>query len=138
MSSVQELPMIIPFNFPKDIPAAFFATIQNSLKRNQQLNRDALLLAPPPPPLLQRQQQRQQQQTTSSMMLKLSHKAISEFVKVGIDNHAGASAIFKLIQVRPALLEKRIKRRPPDASIAASSSSIDSSNDSNRRRIREC
>jgi hypothetical protein len=42
------------------------------------------------------------------MMLKISHKAITKFAKV--PNNAGASAIFKLFQARPQLLEKRIKR----------------------------
>jgi Leucine Rich repeat len=43
-SSVQELPMIHP-------DAAYITSIKKSLKRNQQLNRVALLLAPPPPSL---------------------------------------------------------------------------------------
>jgi hypothetical protein len=42
------------------------------------------------------------------MMLKISHKAIMKFAMV--PNNAGASAIFKLFQARPALLEKRLKR----------------------------
>jgi hypothetical protein len=38
------------------------------------------------------------------MMLKIAHKAIAKFSMV--PNNAGASAIFKLFQARPALLEK--------------------------------
>jgi hypothetical protein len=38
---------------------------------------------------------------------------------VGRSNNAGASAIFKLFQVRPALLEKRIERPPIAAAAAA-------------------
>jgi hypothetical protein len=64
--------------------------------RNQQLNRVGLLLVAPPP--LQRQQH------AISMMRKISYKVITEFATV--PNHSGASAIFKLFQVRPALLEK--------------------------------
>jgi hypothetical protein len=100
-SSVQELPNWTYHYFP----TGTYAIIENSLKRNKQLNRAALLLVPPPP------QQQQHEHTTSSIkMLKISHKAIAEFAVVA--NHAGASAIFKLFQARPALLEKRIKRPP--------------------------
>jgi hypothetical protein len=65
------------------------------------------------------------------MMLKISHKAITKLAAVGNRNNAtGASAIFKLFQARPALLEKRIKR-PPAATAAATG------DDSSRRHI-EC
>jgi hypothetical protein len=112
-----------------------------SLTRNQQLNRVALLLVPPPPPLQrQRQQQqeqqerqRQQQHATSRMMRKISHNAIAKFATVGSDNNAGTSAIFKLFQVRPALLEKRIK----GAAAAAAPTAGGSPTTSNRRSIED-
>jgi hypothetical protein len=47
-------------------------------------------------------------------MLKISRKAITKFAKV-CSSYAGASAIFKLFQARPALLENRIKRPPAGA-----------------------
>jgi hypothetical protein len=86
-----------------------YASIKRSLIRNLQLNRAALLLVPPPP--LQRQQ-RQQQHAAISMMLKIAHKAITKLAKV---LNAGASVIFKLFQVRPTLLKKRIKQPVADA-----------------------
>jgi hypothetical protein len=49
------------------------------------------------------------------MLLKLSHKAIGKFAMV--PNNAGASAIFKLFQARPQLLEKRLKPPPPVATL---------------------
>ena len=49
-------------------------------------------------------------------MLKISHVAITKFAAVA--NNAGASAIFKLLQARPVLLQKRIKR-PSSAAAAA-------------------
>jgi Ran GTPase-activating protein (RanGAP) involved in mRNA processing and transport len=93
--------------------------VQNSLKRNQQLNRVNLLLAPPPPPPLRQQQQQQQQQRThaGTMMLKVYHKAITQFATA--PNNAGACAIFKLFQARPAILEKRLKRPTTTAAITA-------------------
>jgi hypothetical protein len=106
-TSLQELPMIRPQDFPGDqaIQIATFSSINNSLTRNRQLNlANTLLLAPPPPP----QQQQQQRNVAASMMLKISHKAIAKFAMV--PNNSGASAIFKLFQARPALLEKRLKR----------------------------
>jgi hypothetical protein len=42
------------------------------------------------------------------MMLKIYHRAITKFANV--PQKAGASAMFKLFQARPALLEKRLKR----------------------------
>jgi Leucine Rich repeat len=113
-SSIQELPWFSDY-LHGNIRAAMNACIKLSLIRNQQLNRVALLLVPPPPPL----QRRQQQQHATSMMLKISHKAIAKFATVP-NNATGASAIFKLLQARPALLEKRIKR--PAAATATSSS----------------
>jgi hypothetical protein len=92
-----------------------YASIKHSLKRNEQLSRVALLLVPPPPPprppppLQQQQQQRQYATNSSSMMLKISHLAVVKFastVSDGINNACGTSAIFKKLQVRPALLEK--------------------------------
>jgi hypothetical protein len=115
-----------------------YASIKRSLKRNEQLNRVTLLLVspPPPPPMLrqQQQQQQQQQQNTTSMMLKISHKAITKFATVG-SNNAGTSAIFKLFQARPALLERRIKRPATAVTAAASfSSDADSSPNVSSRR----
>jgi Leucine Rich repeat len=54
-SSVHELLMVDLHLFPTGSRDATYASIQSSLIRNQQLNRDTLLLAPPPLPL-QRQQ----------------------------------------------------------------------------------
>jgi hypothetical protein len=98
--------MIHPCHFPAIFRVASYASFQSSFIRNQQLNRVALLLAPQPAPL-QRQQQKQH------ATLKITHKAITKFAKVGSSNYTGASAIFKLFQIRPALLEKRIKRPSP-------------------------
>jgi hypothetical protein len=69
------------------------------------------------------------------MMLKISHMAITRFA--AIPNNAGASSIFKLLQARPALLQRRIKRQTAVAAAAAANSCSlnDSGNDSNRRRI---
>jgi hypothetical protein len=117
ISSVQKLPLTSPYHFPKDSRDAIYASIKCSLIRNHQVNRVALLLVPPPPtPHLQQQQQ----QHATGMMLKISHKAITKFATVG-SNNAGTSAIFKLFQARPALLEKRIKRPSPAAAAATPS-----------------
>ena len=83
-------------------------------------------------------------------MIKISHKAITQFATVGDGNNAyGASAIFKLSQVRPALLEKRVNRPAAAtttagiaaaAAAAAGSSANDavvSPNNCNRRRSME-
>jgi hypothetical protein len=76
--------MVYSYDLPEDNRDASYASINNSLKRNQQLNRVAwLLVPPPPPPLLQRQQQRH---TTSSTMLKISHMAITRFATTVPDN----------------------------------------------------
>jgi hypothetical protein len=71
------------------------------------------------------------------MMLKISHKAIAKFANVDDGNNNGTSAIFKLFQVRPVLLEKRMKRPPTAASAATATGSVNDSrnDDSNRRRI---
>jgi hypothetical protein len=97
-------------DFLGDSRDATNASIQNSLVRNLQLNRVALLLVPP------LQQQRQHPHAATGMMLKISHQSIATFAAVPCN--AGASAIFKLLQARPALLGKRLKR-PPDAAAAA-------------------
>jgi Leucine Rich repeat len=98
------------------------SSINNSLKRNQQLNRVTLLLVPPPPP---RPQQRQYYyHATTTMMLKTWHKAIAKFATVPNNNNAGASAIFKLFTSRPQLLEKRIQR--PAAAAATTTGSLTS------------
>jgi hypothetical protein len=134
-STVQELPEINDYNFPtvyaQKFPTASYASIKNSLIRNRQLNRANLLLAPPPP--------QQQQRNAGTMMLKISHKAITKFA-VAPDN-AGASAIFKLFQARPALLEKRIKRPAYVASLADAtepSSSSSSSSSLEPQQNRPC
>jgi hypothetical protein len=88
--------MIYLQNLPWGNRDASYASIQSSLKRNQQLNRVALLLAPPPSPLLQRQQQ---QYHATNMMLKISHMAITKYATV--PNNAGMSAIFKLAVPSP-------------------------------------
>jgi Leucine Rich repeat len=108
-SAVQKLPGINEDDFYLDGAkvSSHYNTIINSLSRNRQLNSLNLLLAPPPPPLPQQQQQR----NVGTMMLKISHKAIAKFAMVA--NNAGASAIFKLFQARPAVLEKRLKRPAP-------------------------
>jgi hypothetical protein len=71
------------------------------------------------------------------MMLKVYHTAITKFATVAPSN-AGASAIFKLLQARPALLVKRIQppaaAAPAAAPAAAGSAANDSSNDSSHRR----
>jgi hypothetical protein len=118
-SSLQDLVI----NLPLGDRDATYAKIKPSLIRNWQLNCVVLLLAAAAaaaPLQRQRQQQQQQRYATSSSMitLKISHKAIARFATVGDGNDtAGTSAIFKLFQVRPALLEKRIKRPSPAAAI---------------------
>jgi hypothetical protein len=123
MSTVQEL---VPEVRRRDVPGdsvsktATVAIITNGLARNQQLNLVNLLLAPLPLSLLQQQQQQQQQRThAGTMMRKVSHKAIAKFANVLPRHAVGASAIFKLFQARPALLEKRIQRPPAAATAAA-------------------
>jgi hypothetical protein len=76
-SSVQKLPWINEY-LPVIIRDATYARMKNSLTRNQELNRVALLFVSPPPPPPPRQQQ-QQQHATSMMMLKISHQAITKF-----------------------------------------------------------
>jgi Ran GTPase-activating protein (RanGAP) involved in mRNA processing and transport len=122
-SSVQELRGIENWFFqpifPRDVDrqSAIFANINNSLKRNQQLNcLDSLLLAPPPP-LQQAQQNHPHHGRAAAMtMFKTWHKAITKFAMA--PNNAGASAIFKLVTSRPQLLEKRIKRQAAVATTA--------------------
>jgi cysteinyl-tRNA synthetase len=68
------------------------------------------------------EQQKQQQQSTTAniMMLKISHQVIAKLATTrpppnnnNVDDDAvGASAIFKLLQARPALLEKAYLKRP--------------------------
>jgi hypothetical protein len=84
------------------------------------MNRVALVLVPPP---LERRRRQQQQQHATGTMLKISYKAIAMFATVGSSNNAGSSAIFKLFQVRPELLAKRINR-PPVAGTNVDSSFI--------------
>jgi Leucine Rich repeat len=119
-SSLQELPEIHPYLFPVNIRAATFTSIKSSLTRNQKLNRVMnLLFAPPeqqqqqPPP----QQRRRAQHGNTMMMREILHQAITKFAKVSDSNinNAGASAIFKLFQARPTILENRLKRPPATA-----------------------
>jgi Leucine Rich repeat len=125
-SSVQDLPDIEYDNFRRNVPdddedskIAMFASIKNNLVRNQQLNRVNFLLTPPQHQKQQQRQQQQQQQQQQhrnsgiTMMLKVLHQALTKFATTVTlpSNHAtGASAIFKLFQARPSLLEKRLKR----------------------------
>jgi hypothetical protein len=88
--------------------------IQTACARNKSLNQVKLLLAPE-----RQQQQQQQQHYSTATMLKTCHYAIAKFAMTGpLGSNSGASAIFRLFQARPALLEKRLKR--PAATIANS------------------
>jgi hypothetical protein len=108
-SNVQDLPRIRRCLFPGDEghKTAMVTIVQNSLARNEQLNRLHLFLAPQPSP--------PPQPGSTLLMMKLSHKIIIKFAMV--PNNAGASAIFKLYRSRPALLEKRLLSR--QAAVAA-------------------
>jgi hypothetical protein len=113
-SSVQALPGIYS---NEEIGAETYAKFNNSFSRNRQLNLVKLLLAPPPQQQPQQHPQPQQQRqpqpgSSTTMILKISQQAITKFAKVcssNINDAAGASAIFKLFQARPAILEKRPK-----------------------------
>jgi hypothetical protein len=87
--------------------------IERSLLRNKQLNRVNLLLAPTP-----HVQQQNHNHEAAMMMYKTWHKAIAKFATV--PDNAGASAIFKLIQARPALLETRLQRPAAAAAVVSS------------------
>jgi Ran GTPase-activating protein (RanGAP) involved in mRNA processing and transport len=120
-SSVQELSGL-EYNFcPCSDSVSLYLIIQNSLTRNRQLNRVAVLLTasppPPPPPPQHWLQQRNDRTAASLMMLKTWHKAIAKLATV--PDNAGTSAIFKLFTARPQLLEKRLKRPVPVATAAA-------------------
>jgi Leucine Rich repeat len=95
-SSVQQLPGIRPNAFSGNIREETYASINNSLTRNRQLNLLKLLLAPPEQ---QQQQPLRRRPRSTMMMLKISHQAITKFATV--TNKAGVSAIFKLFQARP-------------------------------------
>jgi Leucine Rich repeat len=82
-------------------PEELCVTTKIICARNQNLAQVNVLLAPPLSP----PQQEQQLRNVGSMMLKTSHKAITKFAAT-VPNNAGASAIFKLFQARPGLLEK--------------------------------
>jgi Leucine Rich repeat len=58
-STIEEMPLLDPLYLPEDGRDATYASIKNSLTRNQQLNCVALLLVPPPPPPLPLQRQQQ-------------------------------------------------------------------------------
>jgi hypothetical protein len=107
-SSVQELPGIVEHSFPEESRVATYASIKNSLLRNQQLNHVDSLLAQPLPA----------QHDAALMMFKTWHKAITKLALVPDD--AGASAIFKLFTARPQLLEKRISQESNDSTNAIS------------------
>jgi hypothetical protein len=110
------------------------STINIACARNKCLaHADLLLLPPLPLPPLSQQQQPQQPLSNSgsnissssnsssakTMWMKTCHKAIAQFSNVLPNNNAaGASAIFKLLQARPALLEKRLPA-PNVATVAA-------------------
>jgi Leucine Rich repeat len=124
-SSLQELPWLKLTHFeylPDNINSAAYASIKNSLTRNQQLNRVTLLVSPPPP--LQQQQQHQKHAITNMMMLQISHRAIAHFATKVVPDCAGTSAIFKLFQARPALLEKRRLKRPITSTAAAAAAAV--------------
>jgi hypothetical protein len=131
-SSVQELEGIREDCFPIDNRAATYASINNSLARNQQLHRlDGLLLVAP-------QQQRPQppdgtiNTSTTLFWLKVWHKAIAKFSNTATGgpiggaggSNAGASAIFKLFTARPQLLEKRIQRPTTTTTAAAAVAAV--------------
>jgi hypothetical protein len=118
-SSVQELLWRDKKSFPCDEDPTF-ASIQSSLMRNRQLNHVDLLLVPPPPPPPPPQQQ-QQQHLTNSMMLKISHKLLQSLSRSASATMSERVSFYNLFQVRPALLEKRIKQLPLDAAAAAAS-----------------
>jgi hypothetical protein len=134
-SSLQELPWISEYDFSNDeaeeengcTAAATFASINNSLTRNRQLNHvnNLLLARPRPPPPLQ------QPNAAATMMLKVSNKAIAKFATV--TNNAGASAIFQLFTSRPQLLEKRLQRPAPVAAVAAAA--VSQATEPKRRRL---
>lgn len=106
-TSLQVLPGISHDGHPR--LSGIAVAMNTILTRNRSLNQVGLLLAPPPQP------------TTSMMFLKIWHKAIVKFAMV--PNNAGCSAIYKLFQARPALLEKRIKR-PAPASVLQDTTTI--------------
>jgi hypothetical protein len=63
------------------------------------------------------------------MWTKTCHKAIAKVAIMSPDN-IGASAVFKLLQARPALLERRCLKRSPTtvaASVAVSRGSLNGS-----------
>jgi hypothetical protein len=106
------------------------STANTICARNKCLAHADLLLLPPlplplpPPPLPQEQQQRQRPgnyRGSTLMWMKTCHKAIANFATV--PNKAGASAIFKLLQARPALWQKRLKP-PPTAAVAAVAAAV--------------
>jgi hypothetical protein len=63
-----------------------------------------------------------------TMWIKTCHKAIAKVAMVVPKSNAGAGAIFKLFQTRPALLEKRIKRPAAAAQEEASPHDDDDGN----------
>jgi hypothetical protein len=84
--------------------------VQNSLKRNQQLNRVNLLLAPPAT------QPHRQQRIAATMMLKLWHKAIIKLTSIPISEFtASPSAIFKLLTAHPPQRLAKFLQRPTTA-----------------------
>jgi hypothetical protein len=155
-NTVKELSLIDPHAFPeesRDATQPTYATIMNSFKRNQQLNRLALILVPPPPPppppppLQGQQRQRRHHHHhhhhATSIMLKISHQVITKFATAGNGNkNAGASErrvffFFQTVpsppgtasQVRPALLKKTQIQRPAAAAAAADAANSSFSND---------
>jgi hypothetical protein len=133
-SALQQLTRLNCHKFP----GATLARIQNSLMRNQQLNRVTSLLSVPPPPPAAAALQRQPH-ATSSMMLKITHhQAIAKLTSTVGDcsNAVGASAIFKLqLQARPALLGKRIKQPASAAADAADAAAVSANVASIRRSL---
>jgi hypothetical protein len=90
-------------------------TIQTIYPRNKCLNHVDLLLAPlslpqhqPSPTGSSTATNAAAAAATARIWMKTCPMAIAKFAKV--PKNAGATAIFKLFQARPALLEKRVKR----------------------------
>jgi Leucine Rich repeat len=103
-------------------------TTSNVCARHKCFNHVNLLLAP----LLPDHHQQQQNYETTTMMLKTCHRAIAKFAMNGPRGiNSGASAIYKLFQARPQLLEKRLRRS--SAAVAATTTAV--SQEQKRQRL---
>jgi hypothetical protein len=107
-------------------------TASNVCTRNKSLNQATLLLAPLPRCNTRDHHQQQQNYEMTTMMLKTCHRAIAKFAKNGPRGiNSGASAIYKLFQARPQLLEKRLRRS--SAAVAATTTAV--SQEQKRQRL---